>query len=157
MRTFCKLTAQSPAASYVPLPRFLLQDEALRDISNDAKVLYALLLDRASISRQNGYVEPDELPEYIQENRGWWGDAIKTSVNGRKENIVWGSGLWVFDREKLSDDTLVDFKEKIKASLKVAVDAGIISEPEITVMRSNDQLSFILTFTDDEPLQFEGF
>ena len=53
MKTFCKLTAQSPAASYVPLPRFLLQDEALRDISNDAKVLYALLLDRASISRQN--------------------------------------------------------------------------------------------------------
>ena len=58
MKTFCKLTMQSPAASYVPLPRFLLQDEALRDISNDAKVLYALL-DRASISRQNGYVEPD--------------------------------------------------------------------------------------------------
>ena len=45
--------------SYVPLPRFLLQDEAMRGISNDAKVLYALLLDRASISRQNGYVEPD--------------------------------------------------------------------------------------------------
>ena len=60
MKTFCKLTMQSPAASYVPLPRFLLQDEALRDISNDAKVLlYTLLLDRASISRQNGYVEPD--------------------------------------------------------------------------------------------------
>ena len=58
MKIFCKLTAQSPAASYVPLPRFLLQDEALRDISNDAKVLYALL-GRASISRQNGYVEPD--------------------------------------------------------------------------------------------------
>lgn len=58
MKTFCKLTMQSPAASYVPLPRFLIQDEALRDISNDAKVLYALL-DRASIFRQNGYVEPD--------------------------------------------------------------------------------------------------
>ena len=59
MKTFCKPTMQSPAASYVPLPRFLLQDEALRDISNDAKVLYAPLLDRANISRQNGYVEPD--------------------------------------------------------------------------------------------------
>ena len=58
MKTFCKLTTQSPAASYMPLPSFLLQDETLRDISNDAKVLYALL-DRASISRQNGYVEPD--------------------------------------------------------------------------------------------------
>ena len=43
MKTFCKLTMQSPATSYVPLPRFLLQDEALRGISNDAKVLYALL------------------------------------------------------------------------------------------------------------------
>lgn len=43
----------------MPLPWFLLQDEALRDISNDAKVLYALLLDRASISWQNGYVWPD--------------------------------------------------------------------------------------------------
>ena len=59
MKDFCKLTAESPAASYMPLPRFLFQDEALRDITNDAKVLYAMLLDRASISKQNGYVEPD--------------------------------------------------------------------------------------------------
>lgn len=59
MRNFCGFTVNSPAASYIPLPRFLLQDEQLRDISNDAKVLYALLLDRASISRKNGYIEPD--------------------------------------------------------------------------------------------------
>ena len=59
MKVFCKFTTDSPAASYVPLPRFLLQDETLWEISNDAKVLYALLLDRASISRQNGYIEPD--------------------------------------------------------------------------------------------------
>ena len=59
MKEFCKFTMESPAASYMPLPRFLFQDEALRDITNDAKVLYAMLLDRASISKQNGYVEPD--------------------------------------------------------------------------------------------------
>lgn len=59
MKSFYKFTVNSPAASYIPLPRFLLQDEQLRDIRNDAKVLYALLLDRASVSRQNGYVEPD--------------------------------------------------------------------------------------------------
>lgn len=59
MKSFYKFTVKSLAASYIPLPRFLLQDEQLRDISNDAKVLYALLLDRASVSRQNGYVEPD--------------------------------------------------------------------------------------------------
>ena len=59
MKDFCKFTMESPAASYMPLPRFLFQDETLRDITNDAKVLYAMLLDRASISKQNGYVEPD--------------------------------------------------------------------------------------------------
>ena len=59
MKIFCKFTTDSPAASYVPLPRFLLQDETLCEISNDAKVLYALLLDRASIYRKNSYVEPD--------------------------------------------------------------------------------------------------
>lgn len=59
MKTFARLTTQSPAAYYVPLPRFLLQDEALRDSSNDAKVLYALLLDRAGISWQNGYAGPN--------------------------------------------------------------------------------------------------
>lgn len=45
MKSFCKFTVKSPAASYIPLPQFLLQDEQLRD--------------RASVSRQNGYVEPD--------------------------------------------------------------------------------------------------
>ena len=59
MKIFCKFTTDSPAASYVPLPRFLLQDETLLEISIDEKVLYALLLDRASISRENSYVEPD--------------------------------------------------------------------------------------------------
>ena len=59
MKNLCKFTVKSPSASYIPLPRFLLLDEELQDISNDAKVLYALLLDRASISRQNGYIDPD--------------------------------------------------------------------------------------------------
>ena len=39
MKSFYKFTVKSPAASYMPLPRFLLQDEQLRDISNDAKVM----------------------------------------------------------------------------------------------------------------------
>ena len=59
MKKYCTYTTESPAASYIPLPRFLLADEDLKDISNDAKVLYALLLDRASISRKNSYIDPD--------------------------------------------------------------------------------------------------
>ena len=55
---FFKFTSESLSASYIPFPRFLMED-SLAGLSNDAKVLYALMLDRASISRQNGYVEPD--------------------------------------------------------------------------------------------------
>ena len=36
-------------------------EDSLARLSNDAKVLYALMLDRASISRQNGYIEPDGM------------------------------------------------------------------------------------------------
>ena len=53
-----KFTSKSLSASYIPFPRFLMED-SFDGLSNDAKVLYALMLDRASISRQNGYVEPD--------------------------------------------------------------------------------------------------
>ena len=55
---FLKFTSESLSASYIPFPRFLMED-SLAGLSNDAKVLYALMLDRASISKQNGYVEPD--------------------------------------------------------------------------------------------------
>lgn len=47
--------ADSDFPSYLPFPRFLIP----MDISNDAKVLYALLFDRAGISKENSYFEPD--------------------------------------------------------------------------------------------------
>lgn len=34
-------------------------EDSLADLSNDAKVLYALMLDRASISKVNGFIEAD--------------------------------------------------------------------------------------------------
>lgn len=48
-----KTDTEIPA--YLPLPRFLVP----LDLSNDAKILYALLFDRAGISKENGYIEPD--------------------------------------------------------------------------------------------------
>lgn len=41
--------------SYIIFPRFLIP----LDLSNDAKVLYALLLDREGISKKKGYIEAD--------------------------------------------------------------------------------------------------
>ena len=69
MKTFCKLTAQSPAASYVPLPRFLLQDEALRDISNDAKVLYALLLETKGFEPSTSRMRTERSPGSFTDSR----------------------------------------------------------------------------------------
>ena len=96
MKTFRKLTAQSPAASYVPLPRFLLQDEALRDISNDAKVLYTLLLDRASISWQNGYAGPNGTI-WLYFNLGTGTDKAPLQPLERHANLP-GIGVQRFDR-----------------------------------------------------------
>lgn len=45
----------SAVPPYLPFPRFLVS----LNLSNDAKVLYALLFDRAGISKENGFIEPD--------------------------------------------------------------------------------------------------
>ena len=42
-------------SSYIIFPRFLIP----MNLSNDAKVLYALLLDRAGISKKKVYIETD--------------------------------------------------------------------------------------------------
>lgn len=55
---FLRFTVESLSASYIPFPRFLMED-SLADLSNDAKVLYVLMLDRASISKVNGFIESD--------------------------------------------------------------------------------------------------
>lgn len=52
---FLCFTVESLSASYIPFPRFLMED-SLADLSNDAKVLYALMLDSASISKVNGFI-----------------------------------------------------------------------------------------------------
>ena len=57
-QNFLRFTTGSLSASYIPFPRFLMED-SLADLSNDAKVLYALMLDRASISKVNGFIEAD--------------------------------------------------------------------------------------------------
>ncbi len=48
------LTKDTKINSYLRMPRFLISMK----LSNEAKVLYALLLDRASISIKNGFFEP---------------------------------------------------------------------------------------------------
>ena len=54
MDKYILLTKDTKITSYLRMPRFLISMK----LSNEAKVLYALLLDRASISIKNGFFEP---------------------------------------------------------------------------------------------------
>ena len=87
MKTFCKAHDAEPGGI---LCTALLQDEALRDISNDAKVLYALLLDRASISWQNGTI-------WLYFNLGTGTDKAPPQPLERHANLP-GIGVQRFDR-----------------------------------------------------------
>lgn len=52
---FIPYKADTTMPPYLPFLRFLIT----LNLSNDAKVLYAMLLDRAGISKENGYIETD--------------------------------------------------------------------------------------------------
>ncbi len=48
---------QTDQFSFFRIPRMLFTDEIFETLSTEAKVLYGLLLDRASLSRENGWVD----------------------------------------------------------------------------------------------------
>lgn len=50
---------QSEQYAFFRIPKFLFTEKRFMGISNDAKALYGLLLDRASLSKENGWI--DEL------------------------------------------------------------------------------------------------
>ena len=52
---FIPYKADTAVPPYLPFPRFLIT----LALSNDAKVLYTLLFDRAGISKENGFIETD--------------------------------------------------------------------------------------------------
>ena len=49
--------AQSEQFSFFRLPKALIRDEQFRKISSDAKILYGIMLDRMSLSRENKWFD----------------------------------------------------------------------------------------------------
>ena len=47
---------QSESYSFYRIPKMLFTEEIFEALSTDAKVLYGLLLDRISLSRENGWL-----------------------------------------------------------------------------------------------------
>ena len=45
--------------SFYKLPKFLMKEEFFQGLSNDAKLLYALMLDRMSLSKKNEWLDEE--------------------------------------------------------------------------------------------------
>jgi hypothetical protein len=50
-------TEQSENYTFYRIPKMLFTDDIFKDLTTDAKVLYGLLLDRISLSRENGWID----------------------------------------------------------------------------------------------------
>ena len=50
---------QSESYSFYRIPKMLFTEEIFEALSTDAKVLYGLLLDRISLSRDNGWMDDE--------------------------------------------------------------------------------------------------
>lgn len=48
---------QSESYSFYRIPKMLFTDEIFEELSTDSKILYGLLLDRISLSRENGWID----------------------------------------------------------------------------------------------------
>jgi len=51
--------SQADQFSFIRIPRVMLTEEAFSEVSLHAKVLYAVLLDRMSLSRKNGWLDDE--------------------------------------------------------------------------------------------------
>ena len=50
---------QSDKYTFYRIPKMLFTEKLFADLSTDAKVLYGLLLDRISLSRENGWIDKE--------------------------------------------------------------------------------------------------
>ncbi len=51
--------SQAEQFSFFRLPKVLVRDERFKKISSDAKILYGIMLDRMSLSRENRWIDKD--------------------------------------------------------------------------------------------------
>ena len=65
------------------IPRVLMTDKVFRELSSDAKILYSILLDRASLSYKNNWID-SENRVYIY----YPIDVLVTTINKSKPTIV---------------------------------------------------------------------
>jgi len=83
----------------------------------------------------------DILPDPNRGNRGWWGDL----VSGIEYDRI-GSKLWLLERNKTTEETLVRAKQYILESLQWMIDDNITKKIEVEVERAGTVVQPTLAF-----------
>ncbi|AJP73172.1 phage GP46 family protein [Sphingomonas hengshuiensis] len=74
--------------------------------------------------------DDDDLPDPNGDHRGWWGDCANADSNDRI-----GSRLWLLERAKLTDATVLKARDIAREALAWLVEDGIAQAVDIEVTR----------------------
>ena len=81
----------------------------------------------------------DELPDLGTDRRGWWA----AEVLEEDRSAGFGSLLWLLERSKLRNETLVQAEAHARAALAWLVEEGIAERIEATASRLDGQTLFL--------------
>jgi len=65
-------------------------------------------------------VEPDDLPDDVDDPRGWWGDQFSDPTDDQI-----GSTLWLHDRGTILSETANNMEDAARAAFQWMIDDGI--------------------------------
>ena len=89
-----------------------------------------------------------EIPILEKSSRGYWGNCISNEVTGSK--------LWLIDKSKINQDTLIKSKEYAEECLSWIIEDGFATEIEvITTFDEDEKLNLLITIDKTEQLKIE--
>lgn len=93
------------------------------DLATDDGLQTAIFLSLFCNARAD---DDDELPAGITDRGGWWGDRIETDATDST-----GSTLWLFAREKLTEQTASRIREACATALKWLTGDGVAQSVDV--------------------------
>ncbi len=123
---------ESEQFSFYKLPKFLMKEECLKRLSNDAKLLYALMLDRMSLSKKNEWFDEENRVYIIYTLEHIIQDLNCSRDKGMKVVAELEQGVGLIERKKRGQGkpTLIYMKKLVE--FDVAEDVLMKEEQPIT-------------------------
>ena len=114
-----------------------IDEDLVRENGLESAVIMSLFTDRRA--------KEDDTLDDKNDLRGWWGDRLDVDANDDKI----GSRIWLLERSKTTNQTIVKLKEYILEALDWMVEDGVAMKVDAEVERQgdpgNDRLAFSVT------------